>query len=207
LAGDGNTTSDQASGQRTVAGSLVSLGDIPSTLDSPGALRFWAAVVLTGIGTGVAAIVLTRLLEGVQSLFWRGSGTDLLDSASRSGPLRHIVILIGAALVTGTGQVLLKHLTSANGIDTTAAIWFQSGRMPSIRTLGSAILSVVIVGMGVSLGREGAPKQAGAVIANFFSDRLRLVDPQRQLLVACGAGAGMGAAYGVPLAVRSSLSK
>jgi len=63
----------------------------------------------------------------------------------------------------------------------------------------SAILSVVIVGMGVSLGREGAPKQAGAVIANFFSDRLRLVDPQRQLLVACGAGAGMGAAYGVPL--------
>jgi CIC family chloride channel protein len=65
--------------------------------------------------------------------------------------------------------------------------------------LGSAVLSVVIVGMGVSLGREGAPKQAGAVIANFFSDKARLSDEQRRLLVACGAGAGMGAAYGVPL--------
>jgi H+/Cl- antiporter ClcA len=53
--------------------------------------------------------------------------------------------------------------------------------------------------MGASLGREGAPKQAGAVIANFFSDRARLSDEQRRLLVACGAGAGMGAAYGVPL--------
>jgi len=53
--------------------------------------------------------------------------------------------------------------------------------------------------MGVSLGREGAPKQAGAVIANFFSDKARLSDEQRRLLVACGAGAGMGAAYGVPL--------
>jgi len=53
--------------------------------------------------------------------------------------------------------------------------------------------------MGVSLGREGAPKQAGAVFANFFSDRLRLSDEERRLLVACGAGAGMGAAYGVPL--------
>jgi H+/Cl- antiporter ClcA len=53
--------------------------------------------------------------------------------------------------------------------------------------------------MGVSLGREGAPKQAGAVMANFFSDRGRLSDEQRRLLVACGAGAGMGAAYGVPL--------
>jgi H+/Cl- antiporter ClcA len=53
--------------------------------------------------------------------------------------------------------------------------------------------------MGSSLGREGAPKQAGAVIANTLSDRARLSDEQRRLLVACGAGAGMAAAYGVPL--------
>src|ERR1019366_1623804 len=67
------------------------------------------------------------------------------------------------------------------------------------RTLGSAVLSVIIVGMGVSLGREGAPKQVGAVFANFFADATRLSDEQRRLLVACGAGAGMAAAYGVPL--------
>jgi H+/Cl- antiporter ClcA len=71
--------------------------------------------------------------------------------------------------------------------------------MPALRTLGSAVLSVVIVGMGASLGREGAPKQAGAVIANVFSDTWLLSDEQRRLLVACGAGAGMAAAYGVPL--------
>ena len=53
--------------------------------------------------------------------------------------------------------------------------------------------------MGASLGREGAPKQAGAVIANLLSDRTRLADESRRLLVACGAGAGMAAAYGVPL--------
>ncbi len=53
--------------------------------------------------------------------------------------------------------------------------------------------------MGASLGREGAPKQAGAVIANAVADRARLSDDQRRLLVACGAGAGMGAAYGVPV--------
>ena len=53
--------------------------------------------------------------------------------------------------------------------------------------------------MGDALGREGAPKQAGAVIANTVSDRVRLSDEERRLLVACGAGAGMAAAYGVPL--------
>jgi H+/Cl- antiporter ClcA len=172
---------------------------IPSTLGRPGAAPFWLAVLLTGIGTGVAAAALTRLLEVVQRMVWGGSGTDLLHAAEQAGAWRHILALLGAGLVTGTGQILLRRLSSGNGIDTTAAIWFQAGRMPAWRTLGSAVLSVIIVGMGVSLGREGAPKQAGAVIANFFSDRIRLSDEQRRLLVACGAGAGMSAAYGVPL--------
>jgi CIC family chloride channel protein len=177
----------------------VSADRIPSTLARSGAARFWLAVSLTGIGTGIAAAVLTRLLEIVQRFMWGGQGTNLLEAAEHAGAWRHILVLLGAGLVTGVGQIILKTLSSGNGIDTTAAIWFHGGRMPAWRTLGSAVLSVVIVGMGASLGREGAPKQAGAVVANFFSDRAWLSDEQRRLLVACGAGAGMGAAYGVPL--------
>ena len=172
---------------------------IPSTLARPGAGPFWLAVLLTGIGTGVAAAALTRLLEMVQHVVWNGSGTHLLDAAGHAGAWRHILVLLGAGVVTGAGQIILGRLSSGNGIDTTAAIWFHAGRMPALRTLGSALLSVIIVGMGTALGREGAPKQAGAVIANFFSDKARLSDEQRRLLVACGAGAGMAAAYGVPL--------
>jgi H+/Cl- antiporter ClcA len=151
------------------------------------------------MSTGVAAGALTKLLEVVQRLAWSGSGTNLLDAAERVGASRHILVLLAAGLVTGAGQIVLKQLSSGNGIDTTAAIWFHAGRMPALRTLGSAVLSIFVVGMGASLGREGAPKQAGAVMANFFSDRAGLSDEQRRLLVACGAGAGMGAAYGVPL--------
>jgi len=172
---------------------------IPSTLQRPGAAHFWLAVLLTGVATGIGAAALTRLLEVVQHLTWSGSPTNILDAAQHASPWRHVFVLLGAALLTGIGQILLKQLSSGNGIDTTAAIWFHAGRMPALRTLGSAVLSVLLVGMGVSLGREGAPKQAGAVFANFFSDKERLSDEQRRLLVACGAGAGMGAAYGVPL--------
>ncbi len=176
-----------------------SIDAIPSTLARPGAGPFWLAVLLTGIGTGAAAAALTRLLEIVQRLFWHGSGTDLLHSVQQTGAWHRVLVLLGAGAVTGIGQLVLRRLSSGNGIDTTAAIWFYAGRMPALRTLGSAVLSVIIVGMGASLGREGAPKQAGAVFANFFSDRIRLSDEQRRLLVACGAGAGMAAAYGVPL--------
>jgi len=93
------------------------------------------------------------------------------------------------------------NLSVANSIEITTALWFAAGRLPPLRTLGSAFLSVIIVAMGASLGREGAPKQTGAVIANALSDRGGFSDEQRKLLVACGAGAGAGmaAVYDVPL--------
>jgi chloride channel protein, CIC family len=174
-------------------------GDIPITLASPDAFRFWLAVLLIGTTTGLSAAALTRLLEFVQRLAWGGSGANILNAAASVTPGRHVAVLLLAGLVAGAGQLLLKQLTSGNGIDTTAAIWFYAGRLPAVRTLGSAVLSILAVGMGASLGREGAPKQAGAVFANLFTNAESLSDEQRRLLVAAGAGAGMAAAYGVPL--------
>lgn len=171
----------------------------PAILAERRAVEFWGAVVLTGAGTGLAAAALTGLLELVQHLVWGGPGLDLLQAAAEAAPWRHAAILLGAGILTGAAQLLLTRLSSANGIDLTSAIWFHAGRMPAFRTLASATLSVVIVGMGAALGREGAPKQAGAVVANLASDRGGLSDDERRLLVACGAGAGMAAAYGVPL--------
>ncbi len=172
---------------------------IPSTLLHPKAGRFWSALAGIGISAGLAAAALTRLLELVQSVAWQGSGTSILISAKNASAFHCVLILCIAGLVTGAGQILLRRLTTGNGIDTTAAIWFYAGRMPALRTLASAVLSILVVGLGASLGREGAPKQAGAVFANWFSDWAKLSDEQRRLLVACGAGAGMAAAYGVPL--------
>jgi chloride channel protein, CIC family len=156
-------------------------------------------VLLTGASTGLAASALAVLLELTQHALWGGHGLDLLEGAARAPPWLHLAVLTGAGVVTGAGQFLLTRLPSGSSIDISAAIWLHAGRLPKLRTLASATLSVVIVGMGAALGREGAPKQAGAVIANQAADWLRLTEPQRRLLVACGAGAGMAAAYSVPL--------
>ncbi len=155
------------------------------------------AVLLTGLGAGVAAAILTHLLFAVQHACW--PGPHLLDAAQQADAMHHLIILLAAGAVTGAGQVLVGRLAAGNSIDITEAISNFAGRLPALRTLATATLSVVVVGMGASLGREGAPKQAGAVIANTLADRAALTDEQRRLLVACGAGAGMAAAYGVPL--------
>ncbi len=173
---------------------------VPATLRDPGAIRFWTAIVLTGLCAGVGAALLTLLFDAAQALAWgAASPSGLLEAAWQASPERHIGLLLAAGLATSASQWLLTRLTSGNSIDVTAAIWFQAGRMPAWRTLGSAVLSIVIVAMGVPLGREGAPKQFGVVFGNLFSDLQKLSDEQRRLVVAIGAGAGMAAVYSVPL--------
>ena len=145
------------------------LSSIPPTLRTPGATVFWMAVLLTGLGAGVAAAVLTNLLFAVQHLCW--PGPSLLDAAQRADVMHHLLILLAAGALTGAGQVLVRRLAAGNSIDITEAISNFAGRLPALRTLATATLSVVVVGMGASLGREGAPKQAGAVLANALADR------------------------------------
>jgi chloride channel protein, CIC family len=175
-------------------------GKVPATLRDPGALSFWLAVAVTGVCAGLGAAALTLVFKAVQQLAWGTAEPEaLLEAAREASPLRHIALLFGAGLITGAGQWLLTRLTTGNGIEITAAIWFQAGRLPALRTLGSAVLSIVIVGMGAPLGREGGPKQFGAVFGNLASDLQKLSDDERRLMVAIGAGAGMAAVYSVPL--------
>ncbi len=174
--------------------------NIPATLRDPGALGFWLAVLLTGLCAGLGAAALTWLFRVVQDFAWGAADPSaLLEAARDASPSRHVELLLGAGLLTVLGQWMMTRLTSGNGIELTAAIWFQAGRLPTFRTLGSAALSIVIVGMGAPLGREGGPKQFGAVFGNLASDLQKLSDEQRRLMVAIGAGAGMAAVYSVPL--------
>src|ERR1039458_1050084 len=67
----------------------------------------------------------------------------------------------GAGAVVGIGQLVLVRLSSGNGIDITSAIWLSAGRMPMVRTLGSTLLSVVIVGMGAPSDAKAHPNKPG----------------------------------------------
>ena len=71
--------------------------------------------------------------------------------------------------------------------------------MPVGATVIDAALQIVAVGVGASLGREGAPRQVGASLGSWIATRLGVSTAQRRLLLAAGAGAGLAAVYNVPL--------
>jgi H+/Cl- antiporter ClcA len=62
-----------------------------------------------------------------------------------------------------------------------------------------AVLQVLLVGSGASLGREGAPRQLSAALGDLGTSRWALTPRDREILLACAAGAGLGAVYSVPL--------
>jgi chloride channel protein, CIC family len=78
-------------------------------------------------------------------------------------------------------------------------VWGDGARLSFRRSLGTSVISEVVIGMGASIGREAAPKLMGGASASLLAGWARLSAEQRRLLMACGAGAGLAAVYNVPL--------
>ena len=173
---------------------------LAATPDAPlMTFRMWAAVLITGAGAGITSGLLMRLLRLAQHLSYSYSAGDFLSGVrSTSGQHRFLVVSL-AGVVTGASLYLLKRVAGSTGAEVTEAIWHKQGQFEAAPTIAKSVLSIVIVGMGAALGREAALKNIGAVVAGKLCDWTSLSCEQRHLLVACGAGAGMAAAYNVPL--------
>ncbi|MYV46563.1 chloride channel protein [Streptomyces sp. SID2888] len=173
---------------------LVAPVDVPAL-----SVRFWVLVLATGVLTGLAGAALMVLLHAAGHLTYDYQSGSFLAAVERAGASRRVVALAVAGAVAGIGWWLLRRWTGPGGPEVSTALWRDKGHLPLRRSLGTAVLSVVIVGMGASLGREAAPRLAGAALASRLSDWARLDTAHRRLLAACGAGAGMACVYNVPL--------
>lgn len=155
-------------------------------------ILFWLALLGTGIGADLAGAALMALLRVIQHAAWSYRTGYFLDAVKRASSGQRVVVVLGAGLVAAAGVLLIRAFLR-EGPGLSAAIWLHSGRLPILRTCANAVLSMVLVGLGASLGREVGPKEAGAAVASGLATRIGLSSSECQLLVACGAGAGMAA--------------
>jgi CIC family chloride channel protein len=158
--------------------------------------RFWMLVVLIGVLAGLGGAALIELLHAVQHLAWSYELGHFLEATERATHARRVLVLVLGGVIAGFGALGLARL---GGGEVSEALWLRAGRLPLVGSFARAVESIVIVALGASLGREGAPQQVGASVASALSDWARLPVWQRRLLVASGAGAGMAAVYNVPL--------
>ena len=161
---------------------------------------FFALTIGTGLAAGLIGGLLMQLLHAVQRLAWPyRAGDDFLAAASRASQSQAMLVLACAGAFAGLMRVALRDIKSAgHGSELSERIWFGAAVLAPLRTLLRAVTSVVIVGLGASLGREAAPKQMGGLAGSLLAQWAGVSASQRRLLVACGAGAGIAAVYNVP---------
>jgi H+/Cl- antiporter ClcA len=159
---------------------------------------FVCAVVIVGLLAGAAGLSTTLVLRFVQHLTYNYSFGTLLAGVTGSSPVRRALgPMVGAALAA-MGWWMLRRRAEVPPLAGTIA---RHERIPRLSWSIDAMLQVLLVGSGASLGREGAPRQFAAALGDFATGWLRrLSSRDREILLSCAAGAGLGAVYAVPLA-------
>ena len=161
-------------------------------------LVFWAA--LTGFA-GALASVLFR--EGIR-LFERlltGESGGLVQAASEL----HGWHRVAAPMMGGLSAGLVLHfgarfLDARRSVDYMEAVVVGDGAIAARPTLLRSLSSLFTIGSGGSIGREGPMVQLAALLGSKIGLLSRAPVPRRRLLVACGAAAGIAAAYNAPIA-------
>ena len=158
---------------------------------------FFCAVIIVGLLAGLAGLATTLLLRSVEHLTYHYTFGSLLQAVSASSPVRRAAgPMVGGALA-GLGWWVLRHRADVPSLSAAVA---DPDRIRLLPFSFDAALQVLVVGSGASLGREVAPRQLAVALGNLVTGWLkRLSDRDREILLACAAGAGLGAVYAVPL--------
>ena len=142
------------------------------------AARRAAAVAAVGLIAGAVGALMALALHAVEWAAF-GEGSASLIDALRTAPAwrRFAAVPIGAGL---------------------AGLGWRAPRLPVGRTAADALLQVAVVGSGTSVGRESAPRQTAAALADALCLRMSVDGEFRRVLLAAGAGAGLAAVYNTP---------
>jgi H+/Cl- antiporter ClcA len=158
---------------------------------------FFCAVVIVGLLAGVAGLATTMLLRSIEHLAYHYTFGSLLEGVTGSSPVRRALgPMVGGALA-GLGWWLLRSRADIPPLSDAIA---DRTRIRLLPFGFDAALQVLVVGSGASLGREVAPRQFAVALGDFATGWLKRLSAQdRKILLACAAGAGLGAVYAVPV--------
>lgn len=159
-----------------------------------------ATTIILGVIIGAGAGLLTLLLYGVEHvMFGYVEGSELPGPFGVPAVRRAISVTIGLAVASVIWYFLRNKTTKVPSVKKAVA----GERMPVWQTLVHVVLQIGIVGSGASIGREVAPRELGAMLAQRFCDLFHIEGADgidRRMVVAVAAGAGLGGVYNAPLA-------
>ena len=165
----------------------------------PYKMKMVLATCLLGLVSGLAGIFLHFLLELVEGLAF-GQSEHQSDFLTDGVPPYRIGISL---LIVGLASSLVWYFLQRKGkLLSIKSQMKEEDSRPALHFWKQMLHSswqIIAVGAGAPVGKEGAPREIGALLANPLGRALYLSYNDRIFMIACGAGAGLAAVYQVPL--------
>jgi len=158
-------------------------------------------VLAGGVGVigGLVNLLFYYSLEPVKLVFLRWPG-DPVEVAERLEFWQRLAIPalggLGAGLVLHWGLRLVGPQGSSNLLEVVVA---GDGRLPFRSAVVKFVSSLLSIGTGASIGREGGITQLSATVASKWGQLAKWHPYRLRLLVGCGAASGIAAAYNAPI--------
>ena len=158
-------------------------------------------VLAGGVGVigGLVNLLFYYATESVKSLFLRHPGDPVEVAEIMSDWQRVLTPTLGglcAGLVLYWGLRLAGPQRSSNLLEVVVA---GDGRLPFRSALVKFVSSLITIGSGGSIGREGGITQLSATLASKWGQLAKWHPYRLRLLVGCGAASGISAAYNAPI--------
>jgi H+/Cl- antiporter ClcA/predicted transcriptional regulator len=159
-------------------------------------------VLAGGVGVlgGLVNLAFYYAIESVKHLILRRPGDPVEVAEMIVGWERLVIPTLGglaAGLVLHWGLRLVGKQGSTNLMEVIVA---GDGRLPLRTAVVKSISSLLSIGTGASIGREGAITQLSATLASKWGQLAHWHPYRLRLLVGCGAASGIASAYNAPIA-------
>ena len=166
-------------------------------------------VLAAGVGVigGLVNVLFYYSTESVKLLFLHRPG-DILEVAKLMDGWQRIVTPAAGGLCAGLilywGLRIIGQQGTSNLLEVVVA---GDGRLPFRTACIKFLSSLVTIGSGGSIGREGGIVQLSATLASKWGQLAKWPPYRLRMLVGCGAASGIAAAYNAPIsgAVFASL--
>jgi CIC family chloride channel protein len=165
-----------------------------------------ATLAWAGLVGFLGALATVAFREGIRGIEWLlthqhgGMIGGLVHTALMLPWWERLLVPAVGGLVAGVILQVGMHLTRRqSSTDYMEAIALGDGRISVRTSLVKSGASLVTVGSGGSIGREGSMVQLAAMLASGVGRMRSFSTPRLRLLTACGAAAGIAAAYNTPI--------
>ena len=177
---------------------LVALATVRARLR---ASEFGMTALAIGVGmlAGLCVAVMTTFVNIAHMRIFGIPFDVRLSAAARVAPLAAFGAPMLGGLVLGSIDLWLARRKAPPAVDPVEANALRGGRMSFRESLLVATQTVISNGCGASVGLEAGYAQIGAGVASYLGVRSRLRRQDLRMLVGCGAGGAIAAAFGAPL--------